>query len=302
MNLDELHDAMSANDPDPGGVLAEFKRKQRRGRQRMLGAGGGLAVVIVLVVAGVAIARGLATGTPVAAGSSSSAAAGGARRRRLEAAGAPPPEPAGRSLRPPARRTALRPAQRPVQRVGRLRLVGKLRGQPAEAGHHRRAAPRRVGHRRHRDADRQVGDREPGHRRGSRLLRDDAEARCRRCAARRSPPGRPRGSPAAPGASASVTSALLAPGGRLFAIVSPKAGPHDLVGPTLRLAPIVGTDVVFTPAGCWDVTALQPSQYQARTTLKSVPDGAPFGGPNQPAENGLYAVPLATVEQVAAQA
>jgi hypothetical protein len=99
-----------------------------------------------------------------------------------------------------------------------------------------------------------------------------------------------------------VTSALLAPGGRLFAIVWPKAATHDLVGPTLRLAPIVGTDVVFTPSGCWDVTALQPSRYRADTPLQSVPGGTPIGGAGQPAENGLYAVPLAAVERVVAQA
>jgi hypothetical protein len=84
--------------------------------------------------------------------------------------------------------------------------------------------------------------------------------------------------------------------------VWPKAATHDLVGPTLRLAPIVGADVVFTPSGCWDVTALQPSQYQANTQLRPVPSGTPVGGAGQPAENGLYAVPLTTVEQVVAQA
>jgi hypothetical protein len=55
-----------------------------------------------------------------------------------------------------------------------------------------------------------------------------------------------------PGASANpANSALLAPGGRLFAIAWPKAATHAFAGPTLQLAPVVGADVVFTPYGCW---------------------------------------------------
>jgi hypothetical protein len=110
-------------------------------------------------------------------------------------------------------------------------------------------------------------------------------------------PGPAPGTPATP-----ENSALLAPGGRLFAIVWPKAAPPDLVGPTLQLVPIVGADVVFTPDGCWDVAGLLPEQYQASTPLWPVPRGANFGGGHQAAENGLYTVPLATVRQIAASA
>jgi hypothetical protein len=107
----------------------------------------------------------------------------------------------------------------------------------------------------------------------------------------------------APGTSANPeNSALLAPGGRLFAIATPKAATHYLVGPTLQLAPIVGADVVFTPYVCWNLTGLQPDQYQASTPLRPVPGGANFGGEHQAAENGLYTVPLATVKQIAASA
>jgi len=97
-------------------------------------------------------------------------------------------------------------------------------------------------------------------------------------------------------------SALLAPGGRLLAIVWPKAATHYPVGPTLQLAPIVGADVVFTPYGCWDLTGLQPGHYQASTPLRPVPGGANFGGEHQAAENGIYTLPLAAVEQIAASA
>jgi len=99
-----------------------------------------------------------------------------------------------------------------------------------------------------------------------------------------------------------VNSALLAPGGRLFAIAWPKAATRDPVSPTLQLAPVVGADVVFTPYGCWDLTGLAPDQYQESTPLRPVPGGANYGGTHQAAENGLYTVPLATVERLAASA
>ena len=110
-------------------------------------------------------------------------------------------------------------------------------------------------------------------------------------------PGPGHGTPANP-----VNSALLAPGGRLFAIVWPKAATHYPVGPALQLAPIVGADVVFTPYVCWNLTGLRPNQYQASTPLRSVPGGANFGGEHQAAENGVYTVPLAIVKQIAASA
>jgi hypothetical protein len=109
--------------------------------------------------------------------------------------------------------------------------------------------------------------------------------------------GPARGMPASP-----VNSALLAPGGRLFAIAWPKAAAGHLAGPVLQLAPIVGADVVFTPYACWNLAGLQPGQYQVGTPLWPVPGGANFGGVHQAAENGLYTVPLATVEQIAEQA
>jgi hypothetical protein len=108
--------------------------------------------------------------------------------------------------------------------------------------------------------------------------------------------------PASGTAATPENSALLAPGGRMFAIAWPKAATHATVGPWLQLAPVVGADVVFTPYGCWDLTGLVPDQYQASAPLRPVPSGANFGGTHQAAENGLYTVPLATVERLAASA
>lgn len=110
-------------------------------------------------------------------------------------------------------------------------------------------------------------------------------------------PGPAHGATATP-----ENSALLAPGGRLFAIAWPKDVTRDPVGPVLQLAPIVAADVVFTPDVCWNLDGLQPDQYQASTPLRPVPSGANFGGTHQAAENGLYTLPLATVERIAAAA
>jgi hypothetical protein len=300
MNLDELNNALSASDPDPSMVLAEFERKRRRRHeryQRLLAASGGLAVVVVLIVgvgllahapssssssspAGGTAAQAPVSSAPAAASGAGRAAQGGTQKNAPVA-----PSPSGQYSASSGSGSSASCAANPLKQaiadalrhggsviVATGTLTGKsVTGNPATSG---AAAFYAM------------------------TLSSVHTLRGRAVAAGSTAwiPGPARG------ASASVTSALLAPGGRLFAIVSPKAATHDLVGPTLRLAPIVGADVVFTPSDCWDVAALQPSQYQANTPLKSVPDGAAFGGPHQPAENGLYSVPLATVEQVAAQA
>jgi hypothetical protein len=300
MNLDELSNALSASDPDPSMVLAEFERKRRRRHeryQRLLAASGGLAVVVVLIV-GVGLlahapssssSSSQAGGTAAQAPVSSAPAAGSGASRAAQAGpqknGVAVPSPRGQYSASSGSGSSGSCAANPLKQaitdalrhgasviVATGTLTGKsVTGNPAASG----AAAFYA------------------------MTLSSVQTL-------RGPPV-PSGSTAwipgpAPGASASVTSALLAPGGRLFAIVSPRAATHDLVGPTLRLAPIVGTDVVFTPSDCWDVAALRPSHYQASTPLKSVPGGTPFGGPNQPAENGLYAVPLATVVHTAAQA
>jgi hypothetical protein len=300
VNLDELYDAMSASDPDPRGVLAEFERKRRRGRQRMLAASGGMAVVIVLAVVVGAIVHGLSGGTPDAGMSSSApapaiqgplpngaagAGSGGVPKGGPQRNSGVVPSPSdqfsassGASAADTCVATPLKDAIASAVRQGASVIVatgtltGKsVTGNPVTAGSAAFYAMTLS---------------------SVQTLRGPVIAS-----------GSTVWIPGpAPGTPASVTNPLLAPGGRLFAIVSPKAVTRYLIGPTLRLAPVVGGDVVFTPYGCWDVAGLQPSQYQANTRLRSVPGGVAFGGANQPAENGLYAVPLATVEQIAAKA
>jgi hypothetical protein len=106
-------------------------------------------------------------------------------------------------------------------------------------------------------------------------------------------PGPARGTPPNP-----QNAALLAPGGRIFAVV----WPGSPVGSTLQLVPIVGTDAVFTPYGCWDLTGLTPDNYQESTTLLTVPGNVKISGTHLQAESGIYTVPLANVERIAASA
>jgi hypothetical protein len=298
MNLDELNDAFSASDPDPGVVLAQFQRKRRRGRERLLAASGGMAVVVVLAVVAGVLAHG-----PSASSSFAGSPAGGRSAQAPAVAG---PAAGNRTGKAPA-------AAGGSDRTGAASVPNSTFSAAAGSGQSCAAISLK---------DTIAG----ALRRGASVIVATGTLTGKSVTGNPATSGEPafyamklssvqtlRGPKIASGttawipgpargATASVTSALLAPGGRLFAIVWPQATTHDLVGPTLRLAPIVGTDVVFTPSGCWDVTALQPSQYQASTPLRSVPNGTLIGGANQPAENGLYAVPLAAVERVVAQA
>jgi hypothetical protein len=301
MNLDELRDALGAHDPSPNAVLAELGRKRRRGRQRMAAASGGLAVVVVIAVVVGAIAARMSTGTPTAASYSASGAGG--------AASVPAASPAerGSGVAGPngADRTAPLPGSSVRQgspQLGPQGAQGSCAAVPLQAAI---ASAVRGGASVIVATGALTGKSASGNPATAgapafyamtlssvRTLRGPAIA----SGSTAWIPG------AAAGTASSVSSALLAPGGQLFAIVSPRAVTHDLVGPTLRLAPIVGGDVVFTPSGCWDLTGLQPSQYQAATPLRPVPSGALVNAASQPAESGLYTLPLATVEQIVAKA
>jgi hypothetical protein len=297
MNLDELNDALSASSADPHVVLVQFERKRLRRHRRMLAASGGMAVVIVVAVVVGAIVGSLSSGTPLA-GASSSAPAGAP----VAGSGSGNSESRAPQAAAPGNSAAAGPAKNPYMSANGSGSSGSCAGIPLKqelATAVRQGASVIVA---------------TGTLTGKSVTGNPASAgaaafyamRLSSVQTLRGPaigPGLTAWIPGpAPGTSASVTSALLAPGGRLFAIVSPRSATSYPVGPTLRLAPIVGADVVFTPSGCWDLTGLQPSQYQASKQLRSVPDGKPFGGSGQPAENGLYTVPLAAVEQIAAKA
>lgn len=95
----------------------------------------------------------------------------------------------------------------------------------------------------------------------------------------------------APGADAG---ALWATDGHLFAITWPARQAGTAVGPVLRIAPVVGTDVIFSSAGCWDTTGLSGHPYHGH--LAEIPGSDSY---TRAAQNGFVAVPLSTVERLA---
>jgi hypothetical protein len=305
MNLDELNDALSANDPDPVEVYFRMDRKRQRRRQRMQAASGSMAVLVILalIVTGLSTLSGSSPSSSssgvVAAGPESSSAAAAGNKANPNQGSAPKPAATAGDQRNPAL------VPNPTQQFSGSASAGSLgcAVMPLKAA---------IADAVHRGASVIVAT---GTLTGKSVTGNPATA------------GAPafyamallsvqtlRGPAIAPGSTAwipgpvsgagasPVTSTLLAPGGRVFAIVWPKATTHDLVGPTLRLAPVVGGDVVFTPNGCWDLAGLQPSPYQGTTPLRTVPGNVAFIGAKMTAVSGLYAVPLATVEQVTATA
>jgi hypothetical protein len=94
----------------------------------------------------------------------------------------------------------------------------------------------------------------------------------------------------ATGAGAGPTAARM-PSGQMLAIAWPAAVVGSQVGPIVRTARVRGGNVLLTRSGCQDVA-----------TLAAAPNGNP--GPaastgGAPAPDGLYALPLRSVEQAA---
>ena len=301
MNLDELMDALSGTDPDPRLVMDALGRKQRRSRQRMLTAASGACVAVLAVLGGLYLsghttggAAGVASGrvgAPASPGLSTPAAGGAST-------------PSGAFARPG-----------PTAAVSNGAVIGPNQRAAAGSG-----APGSCAAVPLKDSIAAAV------RSGGSVIVATGTLTGKSVAASTAAAGTPafyamtlssvttlRGPAIAPGSTAWIpgpapgtvaspeNSPLLAAGGRLFAIVTPRSASPGAAGPTLRLAPVVGGDVVFTPSGCWDVSGLRPSQYQGTAALRPVPAGPTFSGKDRPAESGLYAVPLATVEQVAAQ-
>jgi len=93
-----------------------------------------------------------------------------------------------------------------------------------------------------------------------------------------------------PGADAG---ALWAPDGGMFAIAWPATQTGTTVGPVLRIAPVVGDQVIFSTAGCWDTTGLPSQPYHGN--LAAIPGSDAYA---RAAPDGFHAVPLSTVEQL----
>lgn len=88
---------------------------------------------------------------------------------------------------------------------------------------------------------------------------------------------------------------LWATDGRLFAIAWPAHTAGTTVGPVLRIAPVVGSQVIFSSAGCWDTGNLPTQPFHGQ--LAEIPGSKSYA---HAARYGFHAVPLSTVEQLSA--
>ncbi|MFI5915339.1 hypothetical protein [Dactylosporangium sp. NPDC051541] len=91
-----------------------------------------------------------------------------------------------------------------------------------------------------------------------------------------------------PGADAG---SLWGPDGALFGIVWPQRLTHDPTGPTLRVAPVVGEQVIFSAAGCWS-----GGGHPFAGPLAEVPESGDYA---RAARTGFDPVPLDTVRRAA---
>lgn len=297
MNLDELMDALSGADPDPRVVMDSLGRKRRRSRQRMLAAMSGACVAVLAVLGGLYLSGHTTGGATGVASGRVAAPAGVPAASAPATGGASAP---ARAFQTQVSNGVLGPNQRAAAGSGAAGSCAAVPLKDAIAAAVRSGASVIVA---------------TGTLTGKSVTASPATAGATAYYAMtlssvttlRGPaiaPGSTAWAPGpAPGTGASPeNSTLLAAGGRLFAIVTPASASPGVPGPVLRLAPVAGGDVVFTPYGCWDVSGLRPSQYQGNAVLRPVPAGPDVNAANRPAESGLYAVPLATVEQVAATA
>ncbi len=90
--------------------------------------------------------------------------------------------------------------------------------------------------------------------------------------------------------------ALWAPDGQLFGIVWPQQATGLSVGLTLRIAPVVNDQVILSTAGCWDATGLPSTLFHGQ--LAELPGSNSYA---RAAASGFHAVPLSTVEHLAAR-
>jgi len=85
--------------------------------------------------------------------------------------------------------------------------------------------------------------------------------------------------------------AARATGGQVLAIAWPAAVVGTAVGPIVHTAPVIGGNVILTRSGCGDM---------ANLAAPPNPDPGTVSAGGESAPDGLYAIPLRTVEQAAA--
>jgi hypothetical protein len=292
VNIDQLMDSLSGNDPNEGSVLGLVYKKRRAARQRMYAASGGLAVVVVAVLGGFLL-RGVNLGG--AAASSSSAAAAAAPN-----AGASSAEAAGGAAGP-----VLAPQATPGERSG-------FSGSGSSASCAGQSLKVQLAMDVQQGASIIVGY---GTASGAPASRAAGGASYYEVTLRSvqtlAGPDVSSGSTAwvqgSVGTSSGGTSvtpegqSLWVPGGELFGIVTPAVKGGTTPFTVLRAAPVTGGQVIFSLDECWNTAGLPGHVYFGPV--------APLPSPlNGSANNGgetagalprsLYAVPLAEVEKL----
>jgi hypothetical protein len=284
VNIDQLMESLSENAPDPDHVLASFGRKRRAARNRMYTASGGLAVAVVAVVVGVLLHGLDASGTPLAESSSpasgtavpAAAPSGGQARDSRMASGASASS--GSCASVPLQAEIASAVHRGASViVGYATLSGTSAASAAASG-----GPA-------------GGEWNAATLRSVQTVAGPAIA----SGSTAWIPAPGSGSPSSGSGVSLEGQSLWAPSGELFAIAWPKAAAGSPVGPVLMVAPVVGRQVIFSDAGCWDITGLPATSYKGSTPLSVRPGGANVNGALASAGDHLYAVPLSAVEKIA---
>lgn len=91
--------------------------------------------------------------------------------------------------------------------------------------------------------------------------------------------------------------ALWGADGRLFAIAWPARVVGTSVGPVLHVAPVAGSSVILSSAGCWDSAGLRTRPYHGK--LAEIPGSKSYA---RAAPGGFHAVSLAIIEQLVSRA
>lgn len=81
------------------------------------------------------------------------------------------------------------------------------------------------------------------------------------------------------------TSSLWARGGRMIAVVEPNNDWSCLSGPVIRVAPVIGDDVIFSWVGCWSTNDVESREFDG--TVDVFDDRS-----RHPAQMQLFAVSL----------
>jgi hypothetical protein len=221
MNIDQLKLALTRDTPDPEAVIARLRAKQRVRRQRRLlvGVGGGMACVLGISIGLIAAFSPSSVNQP----SPSPTQATGPVLGMADACGAP-------SF---ASDIAYAKSVRASVILARGRLIGKTT--PDHVGGPGTPLSGLLFHEMELDTVKTLSGPRIADGSAAWILNDGVV-----------------GDPKAPNVPAlgGSAGALWAPDGRLFAIVMPLAASGGTVGPTLRVAPVINDQVVFSDAGC----------------------------------------------------